>query len=104
MVSINSATGADVMVKNESKAVEDEKKAMVDMGVSIERAKEISKELPALFSGAKKTHEVIGRICHHKKLTEAEKIILAFMAGSAEASFYVENAKMNNKNNRNMYG
>ena len=78
--------------------------AMVKIGVTEARAKEIAKELPKLFNGAKKTHEVIERICNDKKLNEAEKVVLAFMAGTVETKYYAEQQDKEHASNRNMYG
>lgn len=78
--------------------------AMNQIGVTEKRAKEISKELPGIFKDANKTHIVISRICKHSKLNEAEKIVLAFMAGTAERKFYTESQETQKQGNRNMYG
>lgn len=78
--------------------------AMAKIGVTEARAKEIAKELPGIFKDARQTHEVIGRICGHKKLNEAEKVVLAFMAGTCETKFYNESQERELTKNRNMYG
>ena len=78
--------------------------AILKIGVTEARAKEIAKELPAIFKDAKQTQTVIGRICGHKKLNEAEKVVLAFMAGTCETRFYNEAQEAQKQGNRSMYG